>query len=98
MLSTALGESKHQLLQKMAGTVDRPACKQLEVCLTRNFYCEWKQPGCPVQPVNLQLYIIHNHLHTLIFHLVIQKIKVLQDTNCTMLSYVVKNKVYYSKS
>lgn len=35
MLSTALGESKHQLLQKMAGTVDRPACKQLEVCFMR---------------------------------------------------------------
>lgn len=31
MFSAALGESKHQLLQKMAGTVDRPACKQLEV-------------------------------------------------------------------
>lgn len=30
MFSAALGESKHQLLQKMAGTVDRPACKQLE--------------------------------------------------------------------
>lgn len=35
MLSTALEESKHQLLQKMAGTVDRPACKQLEVCFMR---------------------------------------------------------------
>lgn len=31
MLFTALGESKHQLLQKMAGTVDRPASKQIEV-------------------------------------------------------------------
>lgn len=39
MLATALGESKLQLLQKMAGTVDRPACKQLEVCLMRK---TWK--------------------------------------------------------
>lgn len=31
MLFTALSESKHQLLQKMAGSVDRPASKQLEV-------------------------------------------------------------------
>lgn len=31
MLFTALSESKHQLLQKMAGTMDRPASKQLEV-------------------------------------------------------------------
>ncbi|KAF3849909.1 hypothetical protein F7725_019628 [Dissostichus mawsoni] len=30
MLFTALSESKHQLLQKMAGTVDRPASKQIE--------------------------------------------------------------------
>ena len=31
MLFTALSESKHQLLQKMAATVDRPASKQIEV-------------------------------------------------------------------
>lgn len=31
MLFTALSESKHQLLQKMAGTLDRPASKQIEV-------------------------------------------------------------------
>ncbi|XP_039981881.1 nesprin-1-like isoform X4 [Xiphias gladius] len=31
MLFTALSESKHQLLQKMAGTADRPASKQIEV-------------------------------------------------------------------
>ncbi|XP_031731325.1 nesprin-1 isoform X8 [Anarrhichthys ocellatus] len=30
MLFTALGENKHLLLQKMAGTVDRPASKQIE--------------------------------------------------------------------
>ncbi|KAG7239212.1 hypothetical protein INR49_029965 [Caranx melampygus] len=30
MLFTALSESKHQLLQKMAGTADRPASKQIE--------------------------------------------------------------------
>ncbi|XP_074471039.1 nesprin-1-like isoform X4 [Sebastes fasciatus] len=30
MLFTALSESKHLLLQKMAGTVDRPASKQIE--------------------------------------------------------------------
>ncbi|XP_037304616.2 nesprin-1 isoform X8 [Pungitius pungitius] len=30
MLFTALGERKHLLLQKMAGTVDRPASKQIE--------------------------------------------------------------------
>ncbi|XP_071335456.1 nesprin-1 isoform X2 [Trachinotus anak] len=30
MLFTALTESKHQLLQKMAGTADRPASKQIE--------------------------------------------------------------------
>ncbi|TNN68504.1 Nesprin-1 [Liparis tanakae] len=30
LLFTALGESKHLLLQKMAGTVDRPASKQIE--------------------------------------------------------------------
>lgn len=31
MMFTALAESKHQLLQKMVGTTDRPASKQLEV-------------------------------------------------------------------
>ncbi|CAL9692474.1 unnamed protein product [Knipowitschia caucasica] len=30
MMFTALSESKHQLLQKVAGTVDRPAAKQIE--------------------------------------------------------------------
>lgn len=33
MLFAALNESKHQLLQKMAGMTDRPASKQLEVRL-----------------------------------------------------------------
>lgn len=31
ILFTALTESKHHLLQKMVGTTDRPASKQLEV-------------------------------------------------------------------
>lgn len=31
MLFTALSESKHLLLQKIAATVDRPAAKQIEV-------------------------------------------------------------------
>uniref|UniRef100_A0A3B4FY37 KASH domain-containing protein n=1 Tax=Pundamilia nyererei TaxID=303518 RepID=A0A3B4FY37_9CICH len=33
LLFTALTESKHQLLHKMAGTADRPASKQIEVCM-----------------------------------------------------------------
>lgn len=54
MISADLCESKHQLLQKMAVTADRPASKQIEVQTLGN--SKWEKMLFEVDFVN---YFVH---------------------------------------